>query len=146
MKIAIGIMAYNEERNIGAMISSLSEQTLFEMPEHEVSVHAVPNGCKDATAARASEALGVFAAKHPRTRAEVNEVEQAGKANGGAIWGCQGSTGAKSAPPAAASADARMKGGSGRWVRNANAGANATWHGRSGWSASQQGSSWGWRQ
>ena len=81
MKIAIGIMAYNEERNIGAMISSLSEQTLFEMPEHAVSVHAVPNGCKDATAARANEALGVFAAEHPRARAEVNEVEQAGKAN-----------------------------------------------------------------
>jgi len=81
MKIAIGIMAYNEERNIGAMISSLSEQTLFEMPEHEVSVHAVPNGCKDATAARAGEALRAFAAKHPRARVEVNEVEQAGKAN-----------------------------------------------------------------
>ena len=81
MKIAIGIMAYNEERNIGAMISSLSEQTLFGMPEHDVSVHAVPNGCKDATAARAGEALAAFAAKHPRARVEVNEVEQAGKAN-----------------------------------------------------------------
>lgn len=81
MKIAIGIMAYNEERNIGAMISSLSEQTLFEMQGHDVSVHAVPNGCKDATAARAREALVAFAAKHPCARAEVNEVAQSGKAN-----------------------------------------------------------------
>jgi len=81
VKIATGIMAYNEERNIGAMISSLADQTLFEMPEHDVSVHVVPNGCKDATAARAGEALGAFAAKHPRSRASVNEVAQAGKAN-----------------------------------------------------------------
>lgn len=81
MRIAIGIMAYNEERSIGAMIASLSEQTLFGSPEHEVSVHVVPNGCKDATAARAGEALEALAAKHPRARVAVNEVAEAGKAN-----------------------------------------------------------------
>lgn len=81
MKIAIGIMAYNEERNIGATISSLAGQSLFGMPEHDVSVHVVPNGCRDATAVRAREALVAFAAKHPRARAEVNEVAEAGKAN-----------------------------------------------------------------
>jgi glycosyltransferase involved in cell wall biosynthesis len=81
MKIAIGIMAYNEERNIGATIHSLAEQTLFEIPEHDVAVHVVPNGCRDATAERAREALQPFSAKHPRSRAEVNEVAQAGKAN-----------------------------------------------------------------
>jgi glycosyltransferase involved in cell wall biosynthesis len=81
MKIAIGIMAYNEERNIGAMISSLSEQTLFDLSQHDVSVHAVPNGCKDATAGRAGEAFRVFAEKHPRASLVVNEVAQAGKAN-----------------------------------------------------------------
>jgi glycosyltransferase involved in cell wall biosynthesis len=81
MKIAIGIMAYNEERNIGLTISSLSDQSLFECPGHDVSVHVVPNGCRDATADRAREALGPFAERHPRARVEVNEVEQAGKAN-----------------------------------------------------------------
>jgi len=81
MKIAIGIMAYNEERNIGLTISSLSDQTLFESGPHEVSVHVVPNGCRDATADRAREALGPFAKRHPGAVLQVNEVEQAGKAN-----------------------------------------------------------------
>jgi len=81
MKIAIGIMAYNEERNIRATIASLAEQTLFEIPGHDVSVHVVPNGCKDATADRARESLGPFAARHPRAVLEVNEVAEAGKAN-----------------------------------------------------------------
>ena len=81
MKIAIGIMAYNEERNIRATINSLSGQSLFEIPGHDVSVHVVPNGCRDATAERAREALGPFAARHPRAVLEVNEVAEAGKAN-----------------------------------------------------------------
>ena len=81
MKIAIGIMAYNEEKNIGGTISSLSDQTLFEMPDHAVAVHVVPNGCRDATADRAREALEVFAKKHPRVGGQVNEVAEAGKAN-----------------------------------------------------------------
>ena len=81
MKIAIGIMAYNEERHIGATISSLSEQTLLESPGHEVSVHVVPNGCRDGTADRAREALEPFARRHPQAGLHVNEVEQAGKAN-----------------------------------------------------------------
>ena len=81
MKIAIGIMAYNEEKNIGATISSLSDQTLFDMPAHDVAVHVVPNGCRDATADRAREALGSFAKNHPRASGQVNEVAQAGKAN-----------------------------------------------------------------
>ena len=81
MRIAIGIMAYNEEKNISTTISSLSEQTLFEMPAHSVAVHVVPNGCRDATADRAREALDCFSKKHPRASVAVNEVAQAGKAN-----------------------------------------------------------------
>ncbi len=81
MKIAIGIMAYNEERNIAATIRSLAGQTIFESPGHEVAVHVVPNGCRDATAGRAREALEEFRVRHPRARCEVNELAQAGKAN-----------------------------------------------------------------
>jgi len=81
MKIAIGIMAYNEERNIAATISSLAEQTLFGNATHEVAVHVVPNGCRDATADRAREALIPVAARYPRAVLEVNEVATAGKAN-----------------------------------------------------------------
>lgn len=81
MRIAIGIMAYNEERNIAKTIESLSNQTLFESSAHEVSVHVLPNGCRDATADRAREALVPFGKRHPRAALEVNEVAEAGKAN-----------------------------------------------------------------
>lgn len=81
MKIAIGIMAYNEERNIAATLASLSEQTIFSQPGFELAVHVVPNGCRDATAERAREALAPFAARHPSVRLAVNELAAAGKAN-----------------------------------------------------------------
>jgi len=81
MKIAVAIMAYNEERNIGATITSLSKQSLFSSLRHEVVVHVVPNGCRDATAERASEAFEKFALLHPKTKFQVNTIEVAGKAN-----------------------------------------------------------------
>lgn len=80
MRISIGIMAYNEERNISAMLASLSEQTLFRSPNHSIAVHVVPNGCKDATAERAQEALDKISSIHPLAVLQVNEVAEAGKA------------------------------------------------------------------
>ncbi len=80
MKIALGIMAYNEERNI--TISSLAEPVAVrDSPGHDVSVHVRPNGCRDATAERARDALGAFAKRHPGADLQVNEVAQAGKVN-----------------------------------------------------------------
>jgi len=81
MKISVGIMAYNEERNIAATIVSLSEQTIFSDPNHEVIVHVVPNGCRDATAERSRVAFADFVVRHPHVKWEVNEVVEAGKAN-----------------------------------------------------------------
>jgi len=74
-------MAYNEERNIATTIVSLSEQTIFSDPSHELVVHVVPNGCRDATAERARVAFGDFVNLHPHVKCEVNEVVEAGKAN-----------------------------------------------------------------
>lgn len=74
-------MAYNEERNIGAMIASLSDQTLFRTSGYSVAVHVLPNGCRDATAARAREALDELVRRHPSATADVNEIAEAGKAN-----------------------------------------------------------------
>lgn len=80
MRISIGIMAYNEEKNIGAMLDSLSKQTVFASTHHSISVHVVPNGCRDATTERAEEALKMMRSKHPGAFFEVNEVAEAGKA------------------------------------------------------------------
>ena len=81
MKIAMGILAYNEERTIGSTISSLAEQSVFENPNHTISIHVVPNGCRDATALLAREALESLKKRHPSVQVEVNELTEGGKAN-----------------------------------------------------------------
>ncbi len=74
-------MAYNEERNIAGMLGSLCRQTLLNAPGHSISIHVLPNGCRDATAARAREALDALMRDHPAVSVEVNEIAEAGKAN-----------------------------------------------------------------
>lgn len=74
-------MACNEEGTIRSTISSLAEQSLFENPDHTISIHVIPNGCSDATSTLASEALRAFEKKHPRVRVEVKELREGGKAN-----------------------------------------------------------------
>lgn len=81
MKIAIGMMACNEEGKIRSTISSLAEQSVFENPAHTISIHVVPNGCGDATSIHASEALHALKKKHPSVRVEVRELTEGGKAN-----------------------------------------------------------------
>ena len=81
MKIAMGILAYNEERTIGSTISSLAEQSVFENTNHTISIHVVPNGCRDATALLAREALESLKKRHPSVQVEVNELTEGGKAN-----------------------------------------------------------------
>jgi len=74
-------MAYNEERNIAGMLASLSRQTVLDAPGHSITVHVLPNGCRDATAACAREALDALVRDHPAVSVEVNEIVEAGKAN-----------------------------------------------------------------
>jgi len=81
MRIAIGILAHNEEHTIGPLVASLARQDLFATPGHSVSVHIVPNGCRDATTAAARKALEGLAAAFPCVRVAVHDVADPGKAN-----------------------------------------------------------------
>ena len=81
MKISIGLLAYNEEHNIGATIAALANQDIFQQGGHDIEIVCVPNGCRDATAARAEEAFVRLHDRHPRATTRVATVAEPGKAN-----------------------------------------------------------------
>lgn len=55
MKLALIILAKNEEKNIGPFLQSLAAQTLFDRGDIDVSLYVVANGCSDGTAQVARE-------------------------------------------------------------------------------------------
>ena len=81
MNISIGIMAYNEERNIATTIGAIADQDLFAVAGHDIEVVCVPNGCRDRTAEKAGEALAALRQRHPRAAVRVEVVDRPGKAN-----------------------------------------------------------------
>lgn len=87
MIVSIGILAWNEEECIGDTLRSLLAQSLIRdltpAAERRVEVVVVPNGCTDATAARASAALKEGAAGLPRGAFSwrVESVAEPGKVN-----------------------------------------------------------------
>lgn len=80
MKLAIGILAHNEEGFIGATISSLLSQSAIADPAVRKQIVVVANGCSDGTAKEAAEALA-RAPENAGCEVEVREVAAAGKAN-----------------------------------------------------------------
>lgn len=86
MKLSIGILAWNEQRAIARTIDSLFAQTLFtsgQAPCECVEIVCVPNGCSDATAQIARDALAKKCSHRwslPVAH-RVEELETAGKAN-----------------------------------------------------------------
>ncbi len=86
MNISLGILAWNEAEVIAVSLRSLFEQSLFQRLENldaSVQVVVVPNGCTDATAGVAAEALTRCAAamSADRLRWQVCELQEPGKAN-----------------------------------------------------------------
>lgn len=79
MTISIGIFAYNEASRIAATLESLRSQDLFAVPEADIEVVVLPNGCRDNTAAVAEEALARLFAGLPGVRARVENLPEAGK-------------------------------------------------------------------
>ncbi len=82
MKTSVGILAHNEEANIGATLADLWRQTWLQTGARgaaPVEVLCVVNGSRDRTAAVARD----FFAAHPLPGAapRVVELERAGKAN-----------------------------------------------------------------
>ncbi len=72
-------MAHNEERAIGATLSSLLAQSVFADPALAKDLIIVANGCSDATVARAQAAIAGLSS--PNTAARVVDVREPGKAN-----------------------------------------------------------------
>ncbi len=85
MRIAIGILAWNEEKSLPALFASLLEQTLLSDPPagvEAVEVLVVANGCTDRTVAVAGEVLGGWRARLPaHVTTRVCDLTEAGKAN-----------------------------------------------------------------
>lgn len=84
MKIAAAILAWNEEASIGAMIDSLTTQSLLAKVDGtamSLEILVVPNGCTDGTAAAARAALERLRLKWPAVTAAVHELSTPGKAN-----------------------------------------------------------------
>ena len=85
--IAIGIIAWNEEAAISAMLESLFAQTLFaELAAKGIccEIICVANGCTDHTAAVAAEIFEKHSQTHPCKQAftaRVAEVQKRGKIN-----------------------------------------------------------------
>jgi glycosyltransferase involved in cell wall biosynthesis len=89
MKIAFGILAYNEHQYIGKTIASLYGQTLFGSAAlgcgvDQIQLLCVPNGCTDDTADEARAALKACPAGLPdplKVSASVHELAVGDKAN-----------------------------------------------------------------
>lgn len=87
MKLSLAILAFNEAENIGGMIESLCQQTIFRnaVPEiTEIELFCIPNGCTDDTAAVARAALDANLPPAPpgtSLNSTVHVISQAGKCN-----------------------------------------------------------------
>lgn len=86
MFITIGVLAYNEEKNIDRTIWSLFQQSVFRRTTDILThwqVVVVPNGCTDATASLATQALEIATADVEVTSVDfvVEPIGRPGKSN-----------------------------------------------------------------
>jgi glycosyltransferase involved in cell wall biosynthesis len=86
MKIALGILAWNEETTIARTIESICSQSLLASADAEnisIEIVCVPNGCTDATASVARSALRKYLGKIGQQAIswQVINLEEPGKTN-----------------------------------------------------------------
>jgi len=87
VRVAIGIVAWNEEAGIGATLHSLFEQSVFAELDRrgwKCEIICLANGCTDRTAAVAAEMFERQTSEHPdhaAIRARVVELLERGKIN-----------------------------------------------------------------
>ena len=87
MKLSLGILAFNEAENIGRMIQSLCQQTIFHHGVDgisEIELFCIPNGCTDDTAGIARAAFDANLPPAPpgtSLKSTVHAILQAGKCN-----------------------------------------------------------------
>lgn len=76
--IDVAVLAYNEEAVIGAFLTDLAQQSIFDVPGVDLRVLVLANGCRDATVAVARRALENMPADRA-ARIEIFDLEQGGK-------------------------------------------------------------------
>jgi glycosyltransferase involved in cell wall biosynthesis len=87
VKLSLGILAFNEAENIGRMIQSLCQQTIFHHGVDgisEIELFCIPNGCTDDTAAIARAAFDANLPPAPRgtfLKSTVHVIPRACKCN-----------------------------------------------------------------
>jgi len=81
MLISIGILAHNEERDIGILISDLAKQTLLSKETFSIAIHVVANGCTDNTVSVARAALAAGAFQRGNITTIVHDLPRPGKSN-----------------------------------------------------------------
>lgn len=85
--ISIGIIAWNEEKAIGATLESLFQQSIFEelgRRSFRCEIICLANGCTDRTSAIASDKFAEQSRRHPCRNTfscRSVEIEERGKAN-----------------------------------------------------------------
>jgi glycosyltransferase involved in cell wall biosynthesis len=79
--ISIGILAHNEEDQVGNLISDLARQTLFENCNIDFEIHVVANGCTDDTVTIAKSQFENAHFRRKNVRTFVHDIAQAGKSN-----------------------------------------------------------------
>ena len=81
MLISIGILAHNEERDIGTLISDLAKQNLLSNEALSIEIHVVANGCKDQTISVSKIALAAPLFQRKNIATFVHDLPQPGKSN-----------------------------------------------------------------
>ena len=81
MLVSIGILAHNEERDIGNLISDVSKQTLLQSKSMSLHIHVVANGCTDVTVHAAEAALIAPSFQRENIKTFVHDLPRPGKSN-----------------------------------------------------------------
>jgi glycosyltransferase involved in cell wall biosynthesis len=81
MLVSIGILAHNEERDIGNLISDVSKQTLLQRKSVLFQIHVVANGCSDGTVRVAEASLTAPAFSQANIKTFVHNLPRPGKSN-----------------------------------------------------------------
>jgi glycosyltransferase involved in cell wall biosynthesis len=81
MLLAIGILAHNEESQLGQLIGDVARQSILHNTDLSIEILLVANGCTDRTVAVAQAAFANEAFARPNIRSFVHELHESGKSN-----------------------------------------------------------------
>jgi glycosyltransferase involved in cell wall biosynthesis len=81
MLLTIGILAHNEEAQIGTLVEDIASQSILHNPDLSIEIRVVANGCTDRTVAVAQAAFAKDAFAKPNIKSFVHDLHESGKSN-----------------------------------------------------------------